>query len=379
MANINGYKEVQFSSEVTFNDDAQKIVNRLQDLVLASATANYGARSMTKKFSMDSKAYVEEEMAVRKEVLAFTASKSGIKELTEKKHLVMAFDNPMFVSIFNSIISETLMGVVANTSSNQLLALCNIDDVEIGDSKTYQIETKGLPIAQRGSYTDNVAFLDGNTASAITVTPKVYTIGSSIDYIRILANGFDFGKELARVAMGILYAQYKLVSGLLFDTAKVISTPLYQATFDPTTYTQMISDLQMLNKASVKAYGTLPAFQKQGSVATTNYGFQTQDEMIANGMLGRAYGIDNIVLDQATDLSAPFTVANHDSLLLIPNNKILLLSDVGDKPVKLVRENFIRVLTKDANQGSLYRQNYSYTMSFDAGYISQAHIGLQGV
>lgn len=376
---IKGYNQINFSASSMEETDAKTIVNNLKDVVLASCTDNFGARSMTKKFSMDSMTYAKKEMDARKDALAFAASKAGIKELTEKKHLVMAFDNPMFVSVLNSIVSETLLGVVTNVSSNQLLSLCNIDDVEIGDSKTYQIEAKGLPIAQRQSYVSNVAFLDGFTESAITVTPKVYTTGSSIDYIRILANGFDWGKELARVAMSLLYAQYKLVSGILFNTANVTGTPLYQATMDAAKYTIMISDLQALNKAGVKAYGTLPAFQKQGTVATTNFGFESQDEMIRNGMLGRAYGIDNIVLDQATDLSAPFIDANHDALMLIPNTRILLLSDVGDKPVKLVRENFIRVLAKDQNSGSLYRQEYSYTMSFDCGLISQAHYAIQGV
>ena len=369
---IKGYKSINFSASSMEETDAQEIVNKLKDVVLAACTDNYGARSMTKKFSMDSVSYAEKEMGARKDALAFAASKAGIKELTEKKHVVMAFDNPMFVSILNSIVSETLLGVVTNVSSSQLLGLANIDDVEIGDSKTYQIEAKGLPIAQRHSYGSNVAFLDGFTESAITVTPKVYTTGATIDYIRILVNGFDWGKELAKVAMSLLYAQYKLVSGILFNTANVTGTPLYQATMDAAKYTMMISDLQALNKAGVKAYGTLPAFQKQGSVATTNYGFQSQDEMIRNGMLGRAYGIDNMVLDQATDLSAPYIDANHDALMLIPNTRILLLSDVGDKPCKLVRENFIRVLTKDQNSGSLYRQSYSYTMSFDAGLITQA-------
>jgi hypothetical protein len=376
---LNGYNEIKFSAVVADDSDAKQIIKNLEEVVFAACTNNYGSKSMTKKFSMDGMTYSNKEAEVRKAALTFAASKAGIKELTEKKHLVQAFDNPMFVSILNSIVSESLIGVVTNTGSSQLMALCNIDDVEIGDSKTYEIEAKGLPIAQRASYMNNVAFLDGYTTGSITVVPKVYTTGSSIDYIRILANGYDWGKELARVAMSLLYAQYKLVSGILFNTANVTGTPLYQATFAADKYVLMISDLQALNRAGVKAYGTLPAFQKQGSLATTNLGFETQDEIIRNGMLGRAYGIDNMVIDQATDLSAPFIDANHDSLLLIPNNRILLLSDVGDRPVKLVRENFIRVLTKEANDGSIYRQSYSYTMSFDAGLITQSHYAIQAV
>ena len=43
--------------------------------------------------------------------------------------------------------------------------------------------------------------------------------------------------------------------------------------------------------------------------------------------LRRAYGVDNVVLDQFTDLSMPFTDANADALRTIPNDKILLAGD----------------------------------------------------
>jgi hypothetical protein len=242
---------------------------------------------MVKKFSMDGATYAEREKSARMAALTFAASKAGIKKLEEKKDVIHAFENPLFVSVFNSIVSETLTGIIIGAGDNKLMALCNPDTVDIGDSKTYVIEPKGLPIAQRGSYMNNVGFNDGFAETGITVTPKLYTVGSSIDYIRILANDYDFGRELARVAMSILYAQYKLVTGLLFATTKVTGTPFYKATFTADGYVGMISDLQAVNKTGVKAYGTIPAFQKQGVTATTNYGFATQDTMIRDGFLGR--------------------------------------------------------------------------------------------
>lgn len=374
------YKEMKFSRNISEEDnDARVIIENLKEVVCAAATINYGKRNMIKTFSMDSSTYNEKEAKARKAVLQYAAQNSGIKKLEEKKDIVRAFDNDTFVSIVNGIVSETLAGVVTNTGSSQLMALCNMDDVDLGDSKSYPIETKGLPIAQRASYMNNITFTDSYTTTSITITPKVYTIGSSIDYIRILSNGYDWGKELARVALGMLYAQYKLVSGILFNTANVTGTPLYKSSWTQDGYIAMIEDLKALNKADVKAYGTLQAFNKQGSLATTSYGFESQDRMISDGFLGRAYGVENVVIDQATDLSAPFTDANRSNLLLVPTNKILLLSDIGDKPVKLVRENFVRVFSKEAKDGSLYKQSYSYSMAFDAGLATSGHYGIQAV
>ncbi len=374
------YKELKFSRDISEeDDDARIIVNNLKEVVCAAATINFGKKNLINTFSMDSSTYYEKEAKTREAVLKYAAQNSGIKKLEDKRDVVRAFDNDTFVSIVNGIVSETLSGVVTNTGSSQLMSLCNIDDVDLGDNRSYPIETKGLPIAQRSSYMNNVIFSDSYTTTPITVTPKVYTIGSSIDYIRILSNGYDWGKELARVALGMLYAQYKLVVGILFNTANVTGTPMYKSSWTADGYVAMIEDLKALNKADVKAYGTLQAFNKQGSLATTSYGFESQDRMINDGMLGRAYGVDNIVIDQATDLSAPFTDANRSNLLLIPTNKILLISDIGDKPIKLVRENFVRVFSKEAKDGSLYKQNYSYSMAFDAGLVTAGHYAIQAV
>lgn len=365
--------EVKYFAEISATSNtAAEVVSNAKNLAMAALSRDYSHTGMVNTFSMSGIDYDKLNDQVKKSVLIFAGEHSGVKDISDKKHLVMAFDNPTFSAIYNSIIAETLMGVMTSLTPKQIMSFANIDEVDIGDSKTYEIEPKGLPIAQRNSYNSNVVLLDGFSKSGITVTPQVYSTGSSIDYLRIIGNNFDFGKEIARVVMSLLYAQFKLVVGIIFDTTNVTGTPLYEATFSATNYTLMISYLQALNNTSVSAYGTIPAFQKMGAVATTNYGFATQDEMIKNGWLGRAYGIDNIAIDQATDLSAPFVDSNLSSLLLVPNDKVLLLSSSGDKPVKLVRENFIRVLSKEPKQGSLYTQDYSYTMSFECGLATQA-------
>lgn len=196
-----------------------------------------------------------------------------------------------------------------------------------------------------------------------------------MDYMRILSGTFDWGREVAKVAMSLLYAQYKLVAGLIFDSTLVNGTPFYSASFSATAVTTMISDLQAVNGGSpVKAYGTLPAFQYAGAIATTNYGFETQDEYVRNGFLGRAYGIDNILLPQATDLSVPFVAAAKP--VLLPDDMIVLLSDVGSKPVTLARENYVAVVTKEANEGSLRKVHYAYFMAFDAAIACAANYGV---
>ena len=361
------------------DNDASEIIKAIADCGKHVMYRDHASSGLVTKFSVEGN-YNEMADKAKLALLKFCAKKAGITKINDKKDVIRAFENTIFAEVYNSIVVGALESIVLKSNPEQILKLANIVSVDVGDNYTWEIETKGLPIAQRASYTSNVTFLDGHSKSAITITPKPYSIGTSMDYIRILSGSFDMGVEIARVAMGLLYAQLKLIVMGIYSTTPLTGTPLYQATFDAEKYIQLISDIGMLNGGSpVTAYGTLPAFHAIGVVATTNYGFQSQDEMIRNGFLGRAYGTDNVVIDQLTDLHKPFITGNESDLRLVPNDKIVLLSSVGDKPAKLVRENFIRVKVKEASEGSEYRYDYSYFMSFDAAIATQAHYGIQGV
>lgn len=324
--------------------------------------------------------YDELENKTKKAILAYCANKAGVNEINTNSDVVRAFSNQTFATLFNSIVTDVLNSIILKSKPEQIFRLANVDEVQVGDSKTYEIETKGLPVAQRTSYTTNVTFLDSYSRMSITVTPKPYSIGTTMDYIRILANNYDMGRELARVAASLLYAQLRLIVEEIYSIAPVTGTPFYQAEWNSSNYVQMIEDLRMLNGSSaLTAYGTLTAFNKMGTVATTNFGFQSQDEMIREGFLGRAYGVDNVVIDNFTDLSEPFTDTTAQTLRAVPNDRIILLSSVDDKPVKLVREDFVHLRVKEPTDGSLYRQSYEYFMSFDAAIATQANYGIQKV
>lgn len=359
------------------NSEAKFIINELTDLAKSYCSDHYVSTGLyAKETSMDRKTYNEKNEQMKTAILGFCKAKSGIDflDLTSKRGIATAFSNSNFATIYNSIIAETVSNVVLSANPVALMNFTEMRNVGVGDSETFIIEPKGLPIAQRGSYLSNVTFMNGMTAQGITVKPMPYSLGVQMDFIRILDKTFDVGKEVAKVSMGMLYAQYKLVVSLIFGTATLTGTPFYSATYSSAVVTRMIEFLQAVNGGtSVKAYGTLTAFNKAGTIATTNYGFATQDDMIRDGFLGKAFGIDNIMLPNATDLSSPMTV---DSTLLIPNDLIVLLSDIGDKPVKLVREDYVKVIESNAQDNALATVNYSYHMAFDGAIATQAQYAL---
>jgi hypothetical protein len=177
----------------------------------------------------------------------------------------------------------------------------------------------------------------------------------------------------------MLFAQYKLIVSKVFSDSVLSGTPFYQSTFTAGAYVQMADDIGMLNGASaesVTAYGTRVAWQAIGALATSG-GFTTKDDYIRNAYLQKIFGIDSMILDQFTNLSAPFTSANAESLRAIPNNLIVLVSTNGDKVVKLVREDYIRVIETAANDNNSNRIEYSYFQNFDAAIATASYFGVQ--
>ena len=371
--------EIRYFSGISSDVDAKVIVDNLTEIGMAAMSRDYGSTGLAVKFAMEPSVYTQKNDETRKAILAYCGSKAGIPEITETRHILNAFDNPTFESVYNAIFTESLLGVMTRTDSNAISVFANVDSVDVGNSLTYQIESKGLPIAQRNSYMSNVTFLDGAATQAITVTPKVYSTGTAVDVIRMLKGDIDMGKEIAKVAMSILYKQYQLCVAQIANTNLVTGTPLYRATFSASDYIKTISYLQALNNASVRAYGTLPALNAISAVATASYGFTAQDEVLRLGFLSVAYGIPHVILQQATDGSAPLgtTDTTAEATMLIPNNLVFLLADTGDKPVKLVRENYIRVMNTPANINSINRREYQYFVAFDAAIATQAHYGIQ--
>ena len=367
--------QLNFSAEDKFNI----IVKNCADLTAVSVSKNFSEYGIIEDVQMDAEKYRELNEKVKESMLCYAAEKAGIPTPKDATEMAFALDNSMFKTVLNSIIARSIMTVMATYRAPQLDRLAQIDTVSVGNSMTYEIETKALPIAQKATYGSNVTMVPSYAKSSVTVKPVPYSIGISLDFIRILANGYDWGYAIARVYAGMLFAQYKLIVSKLFDTTVLNGTPLYQQYFASATYTQLASDVAMLagvGTSNVTAYGSLVAWNALSALATQG-GFTTKDEYIRNAYLQKIYGIDSMILSDFTNFAAPFTTSNAPSLRSIPNNLIVLVPS-NDKPIKLVRESYIRVIETPANDNNLNRNEYSYFQSFDAALATPNYFGLQG-
>ena len=370
--------EYRFSAQDK-SEFVDTIVENAASLGAAAAWRKYGRYGIIGSNNMSDSEYNTLNKQVKESMLKFAAKVAGISVPETKTDLAFAFNSDIFRAVINTITTRALALMMVRYDAPQIMAFTEIENVEVGDSRTYEIDTKGLPQAQRATYGSNVSFVPSYAKGAVTLTPKPYTIGVSLDYIRIIANGYDWGAEIARVYAGMLFAQYKLAVGKIFSDSILSGTPLYQGTFAASTYTQLASDIGMLNGGSidgVTAYGTRVAFNAISALATTG-GYTTKDDYIKNGFLQKIYGVDSVLLEQFTNLAAPFNSANAASLRTIPDNLIVLVSTNTDKPVKLVRESYIRVKETEAKDNTANRMEYTYFQNFDAGLATASHFGVQ--
>lgn len=366
-------KQINFSG----NNIAETIIKELADLTHAAVYSEYGAHGIIDEFTIPN--YREKNEKIKSAILSFASNSIGIKTPTTPTELAFAFDNITFRSIINTITARTLATVMVTSRSPQLDRLASFETVGVGGSKSYEIETKMLPMPQRGTYGNNVTLVPTYAKSSVVCRPKQYTTGISLDYINILAVGYDFGRALARIYAGNIFAQYKLIVSKLFDTTLFANSPFYQANWSPASYVQMAEDIGMLSGGgidNVTAFGTRSAWQAITALATQG-GFVVKDEYIRTGFLQKMYSIDSMILDQFTNLAAPFTTANAPSLRAIPNDVILLAPNTSGGIAKVVREDYVKVIETPAIENNDNRTEYTFMNAFECVLATPDQFGQQ--
>ena len=362
------------------NSEIGVLKDGLSEVVMAALSNNYKGSGLVSDYKVEN--YAQKAKEVKEALVAYCAKSAGLDVPENKRDMLAVFSNVQAESLFNSIIAETIADVRIRVTSPQLMAMAEIVNVDPGDSYTWEIETKALPVVQRASLASNVAYLQSWSKQGITVTPKEYGLGATIDFIRVLAADYDIGKEIARMVYATLMEEYSAVATLIFATSGDLATktPFYQSTWNAANYVKMAEYIAALNGANgVTAYGTIVAFNAISALATTSFGFAMQDRYIENGYLGKIYGVDSVILDQVVNFNAPIGTSLAGLNGIIPDNLIVLLSAVGDKPVKLVRSTYVRVKRDEPQDGALNRLAYRYFFGYDAALATQAHFGLQSV
>lgn len=321
------------------------------------------------------KSYIQMNDVLVNDMLQYASKMSGVNleglgiNIKTKEGLLAAFTYESVQRAFFTIQQSILNTINSDTEVEDALMFANIMPVGYGDSLSVDIHDKSLYKIQDGAYGNNISVAQNKLASTINITPRKKHAVIDFNLAQMGILGYDYGKEMAKLALSFRAKLYKDIVDVIFTVANVSSTPFYKGSFAKTTFLDVAERLSAVNSASVAAYGTKLAW---GSISDTiTGGFMVQDELVKAGYIDNIFGVQSVLVNQAIDSN----VSTYD--FRVPNDRILMLSAVGDKPVKVVRESLPITVMVDSGVGKpLDIARYGLQDSWTAQLCSQAHYGI---
>lgn len=372
---MNRFKNgLQFSSVSRNLPDAVDLVKLGSDLVKLELNADKQRTGsfLINTYSVPLKKEHDTNEKFVKTLYKYCAKKSGLNtdaDFNDTSVLAQAMSNPQFAWTYMAVVIDVLSTVNAVTEVQDIMRGANVVEVGLGDSETFITESPALYKIQRQSYGAQYSRPQRMLKTPINILPEAYTASVDFDVINMTPLGFDFGKEIAKLAKSFRVRMYVDVVNTLFAVANVSSTPYYGATFSRKGYLTIATRLQGICNSNVTAYGTLLAFSEMSNGVTT--GFSTLDEMNKNGYISTLYGVPSMMLTQTVDTNS----ASHT--FRVPNDRVLLLSNTSDKPVKVVKEKYYQIVERTGTTSTLNVKNYTIIDSWKAQLATAYPYGIQ--
>lgn len=366
----------KFSFNATVeNDEARElIVSGLTSLTKASLAKNTEYGIFVKKYSVGDFDYEGYNATVKEKIVKYCAEKAGIADVVDvstRKGLVKAFGNSDFEWNFFAIQTEVLGTLMADVEVEQAMGFVNLTNVGFGDSKTFYVGSKALYDVEEASYGNRVTRPRKQFKQPITIVPSAKEASVQFDVVQMLTANYDFGAEMAKIIVSIRAKQYQDAIDILFDSTPLAGTPFYKAAFNLANYTTLAEVVGAVNGTGITAYGTRSAFRTASATVTT--GFATLDEINKQSFISDLYGVPTRILEQAVDTgSASFSFR-------VPNDAVVVMSNTGEKPIKIVQEDYFDVKLQDGNSGNIATKVYKYIFSYGIGLATSAPYGYQTI
>lgn len=360
-----------FNEKVT-DDTRATLIEGLTTLVKMSINKKADENRLFKKYSVIEEDYAELNSSLVQKILAYSKEQANLPEainVTTKDGLARAFTNSDFEWNFFSIQTTVLGLILADTEAVEAMDFLNIYTVGLADSMTFEVGSKALYDVEDTTYGNTVTRARKHFAQPITIVPSPKQASVQFDFIQMVTSNYDFGAEMAKIVLSVRAKQYQDAIDLIFDETPLVGTPFYKATFNKANYTELADRLTGVNNAPVIAHASRRAFADASETVTT--GFTVQDELIKRTFIADLFNVPSRVIGQAVNTSS--SAYN----FRVPNDKILLLSTLGDKPVKMVQEDYMHVELEDGK--NIKNRTYKYIYSYNMGLVLNSAYGIQSV
>jgi len=361
---------LNFARELyTENDEAKLVLDNVTRLT------KMGIQKYYSKVTVNDEEYNRLNDLSKKGMIKYCAKASNLPaifDISTKEGFKKAITQfSAFREAIFAIQTETIDSVNSTSEVEQSLLLAEVRNLAEGDSETFEIGSKSLFQVEQTGYSNNTSRLQYQFMNPTILTPRPHEASVGIDLFQLNANGFDFGKQMAKIVISFRVAMYDDVISNIYNVASVSATPFYKATFAKTTYQQLGNIVAGANGSGVMAYGTNVAFGKMSDQIASNFAFGTSEEYVKSGMVTDLYGIPSMILRQAVNPN------DGNYSFKVPDDRIILTTPSTDKPVKIVIEGITYVVADDGVNNSVNLRTFKYKQSWKTGIITQSAYAIQ--
>lgn len=264
--------------------------------------------------------------------------------------------NRDFRENFDAVIAQVINATLPMTMSSRFAdTFMEIHHIGWGDTARFIIDSNELYQVNELAEGIHRGALQPIYNNEVVVNPQPVEIAVSIDWYLLASRKFDIGVWAAKIARSFEnYVLAKAIAALIGATDGLGAGYVANGV-DVNNYGTLAQRVSAANGGSaVYALGTSVALSKLvPSTVGLQYGLGV--EITKNGFLDRYLGTNVIAIDQAID---PLTI-NSSAKLMVPDDKIFLVSANAYKPLKICMEGNEITLT-DLPE---YTSDRTYTFS----------------
>ena len=312
----------------------------------------------------------EDHDAINKGFFAEIEAKSGVAREGLSTEAWMSHPSVQWASF--AVVDAVINAILPQILTPAFGTFMDFRFVSVGDVLKFRIMPNQFYTVSKGGHGERTTFRQKDFAADILVTPIEHTVTVYTDMYRVLAGKEDIADFIGRVVLSIEQSMYSdALNALTTGLGTIPSGDLnVSGAFDAKKLVKMAETVQALN-AGVRPViaGSSTALMKV--LPDASLGFRGNYD--ANGgaieLIKNFYGYDVLKLDQAIGA---------DGKLVIPDNKLYVVSPAQDKLIKGVVTN---ALTNSNNfyDNSDLTQNFTMRKDWDFVYASSAKAGIYTV
>lgn len=272
-----------------------------------------------------------------------------------------------------SVLEATVEAILPSVLTPAFSVFMDLRPVGAGDILKIKIKPNTLYTVSKGGKGDRSVFRQKKYAGDVILTPQEHIVTVDVSMYRVLAGKDDIGEMVRLVVLAVEQDMYaEAINALLTGLGSLTVGGAYSKSgaFDMATLLQMCEQVQVYN-SGVRPIICGSAVALMNVIPDSANGYRGNFDANGGGinLIKTVFGYDVMRLENAAAAGGG---------LVLPTNKIFVVSPAQDKLVKMAVSNSLSNSNQFYDNADI-TQNFTYRKNYDAVYASAAKAGIYTV